>query len=103
MKVAGSNAGARAAAAKLAEDASNDGDADAAAKAANRAKNMQGGRAATAEPSFTVEAGPPTDMKAEEVDKATSKNADPDQRVVKWMELSTLHVHPTSRVEKPTK
>ena len=41
VKVAGSNAGVRAAAAKLAEEAANDGDADAAAKAAKKSTNKR--------------------------------------------------------------
>ena len=48
-----------------------------------RSAPMQGGRASL------WRLVPPTDMKAEEVDEATPKNADPDQQVAKRMELST--------------
>ena len=44
---------------------------------------MQGGRAATAAPSFTVEAGPPHGYEGGGSGRSHPENADPDQQVAK--------------------
>ena len=81
----GSDSGSDNSAGENGEDDDDNDDDDDDEENAHRLRSalMQGGRASL------WRLVPPTDMKAEEVDEATPKNADPDQRVAKRMELST--------------